>query len=160
MLDAGLSLPAERAHKAPRGAVARLPGRAAVAWLAAKGVTTFVELGPDADLSRLGGELWPSGTMQLTGGVSGWRQGAQRIDQRFGRISNGHAGQPYPSVTPDRPFAQRGILADAAASYLKYPVTLTARLEAARVKNPNNQLSATASYVRLQLTGRYAYRLP
>ena len=118
------------------------------------------ELGPDADLWRVGGELWPSGTMQLTGGVSGWRQGAQRIDQRFGRNSNGHAGDPYPSVTPDRPFVQRAILTDAAASYLKYPVTLTARLEAARVKNPNNQLSATASYVRLQLIGRYAYRLP
>lgn len=118
------------------------------------------ELGPDADLWRLGGELWPSGTMQLTGGVSGWRQGAQRIDQRFGRNSNGHAGDPYPSVTPDRPFAQRAILADAAASYLRYPVTVTARLEAASVKNPNNQLTATASYVRLQLTGRYAYRLP
>lgn len=118
------------------------------------------ELGPDADLWRLGGELWPAGTVQLTGGLSGWRQGAQRIDQRTGRNSNNHAGEPYPSVTPDRPGVQRTVLVDAGASYLKHPLTFTARVEAARVRNPNNQLTATASYVRLQLIGRYAYQLP
>ena len=118
------------------------------------------ELGPDADLWRVGAELWPAGTVQLTGGISGWRQGAVGIDQRAGRNSNNHAGEPYPSVTPDRPAVQRAVLADAGASYLRYPLTLTARFEAAHVQNPENQLRTAASYVRLQIIGRYAYRLP
>ncbi|MBX6331067.1 MAG: hypothetical protein IRY91_04390, partial [Gemmatimonadaceae bacterium] len=40
------------------------------------------ELGPDADLARLGAQLWPSGRLRLGVGVSRWRHGAHRIDQR------------------------------------------------------------------------------
>ena len=118
------------------------------------------ELGPDADLWRVGGELWPHALVKLSGGAGMWRQGAQRLEQRPGRNSSGHAGEPYPSVTPARPFVQRALLADAAISYLARPLTLTVRAEGAHAQHPANQDVATTSYVRLQLIGTYAYRIP
>ena len=118
------------------------------------------ELGPDADLWRVGGELWPHALVKLSGGAGMWRQGAQRLEQRPGHNSNGHAGEPFPSVTSARPFVQRALLADAAISYLARPLTLSVRAEGARAQHPNNQDVATASYVRIQLIGTYAYRIP
>jgi hypothetical protein len=118
------------------------------------------ELGPDADFWRLGGELWPSALVKLSGGAGMWRQGAQRLEQRPGRNSNGHAGEPFPSVTPDRPFVQRALLADAAISYLARPLTITVRAEGAHAQHPANLDVATTSYVRIQIIGTYAYRIP
>ncbi|MFL5561143.1 MAG: hypothetical protein ACJ79K_06690 [Gemmatimonadaceae bacterium] len=118
------------------------------------------ELGPDADLWRVGGELWPAALVKLSGGAGMWRQGAQRLDQRPGRNANGHGGEPFPSVTPDRPFVQRALLADAAISYLARPLTVTVRAEGAHVQHPANLDAATTSYVRLQIIGTYAYRIP
>jgi hypothetical protein len=118
------------------------------------------ELGPDADFWRVGGELWPHALVRMSGGAGMWRQGAQRLEQRPGRNSNGHAGEPFPSVTVARPFVQRALLADAAISYLARPLTLSVRAEGARAQHPNNQDVATASYVRIQLIGTYAYRIP
>ena len=89
-----------------------------------------------------------------------WRQGAQRLEQRPGKNSNGHAGEPFPSVTAERPVVQRALLLDAGLSYLARPLTLSLRAEAARAQHPNNQDLATASYVRIQLIGTYAYRIP
>jgi hypothetical protein len=118
------------------------------------------ELGPDADFWRIGGELWPQSLVKLSGGAGMWRQGAQRLEQRPGRNSNGHGGEPFPSVTPDRPFVQRAILADAAVSYLARPLTITVRVEGAHAQHPANLDVVTSSYVRLQLIGTYAYRIP
>lgn len=118
------------------------------------------ELGPDADLWRVGGELWPSGAIRASAGFGMWRQGAQRLDQRPGRDANNHAGEPFPSVTLDRPYVQRALLADGAIAWLGHPLSLTLRVEGSRVQHPANQLAATASYVRMQLTGRYAYHIP
>ena len=118
------------------------------------------ELGPDADLWRVGGELWPLAMVKLSGGAGMWRQGAQRLAQRPGQNSNGHGGEPFPSVTSARPFVQSALLADAGISYLARPLTLTVRAEAARASHPDNRNTATASYVRIQLIGTYAYRIP
>ena len=119
------------------------------------------ELGPDADMWRVGGELWPGAVLRLSGGAGMWRQGAQRLEQRPGQNSNGHAGEPYPSVTAARPFVQSALLADAAIAYLARPLTLTLRAEGAHATHPGNQSAApAASYVRIQLIGTYAYRIP
>ena len=118
------------------------------------------ELGPDADLWRVGGEIWPRALVKLSGGAGMWREGAQRLAQRPGQNSNGHGGEPFPSVTLSRPFVQNAVLADAALSYLARPLTLTVRAEGARATHPANLNAATASYVRLQLIGTYAYRIP
>ena len=118
------------------------------------------ELGPDADLWRLGGELWLTGAASLTGGVSGWRQGAQRLTARPSQNSNNHAGEPFPSVTPARPAVQQALLGDAAVQYAAHPLSLVLRVEGARVTAPQNVTAVTASYLRLQLIGRYAYSLP
>jgi hypothetical protein len=118
------------------------------------------ELGPDADFWRVGGELWPQALVKFSGGAGMWRQGAQRLDQRPGRNSNGHGGEPFPSVTPDRPFVQRALLADGALSYLARPLTITVKAEAAHAQHPANLDVATTSYVRIQLIGTYAYRIP
>lgn len=118
------------------------------------------ELGPDADAWRVGGELWPQAVVKLSGGAGMWRQGAQRLEQRPGHNSNGHGGEPFPSVTPARPFVQTALLADAAISYLARPLTLTVRAEGAHAQHPANQDLTTASYVRIQLIGTYAYRIP
>jgi hypothetical protein len=118
------------------------------------------ELGPDADAWRVGGELWPTGAVRLTGGAGMWRQGAQRLDQRPAHNSNGHGGEPFPSVTAGRPFVQNALLADAAIAYLARPLTLTLRAEGAHARHPGNQDAASGSYVRIQLIGTYAYRIP
>ena len=89
-----------------------------------------------------------------------WRQGAQRLDQRPGRNANGHGGEPFPSVTPARPFVQRAVLADAALSYLARPLTVTVRAEGAHAQHPANLNALATSYVRLQIIGTYAYRIP
>jgi PAS domain S-box-containing protein len=59
-----------------------------------------------------------------------------------------------------RPAAQRALLADAGLQWTRLPLPVTARVELARVDHPNNQLGAAASYVRVQLTGTYAFRYP
>ena len=118
------------------------------------------ELGPDADLWRVGGELWPYALVKLSAGAGMWRQGAQRLEQRPGRNSNGHGGEPFPSTTATRPFVQRALLADAGISYLTRPLTITVRAEAAHAQHPANLDAVTASYVRIQLIGTYAYRIP
>jgi hypothetical protein len=118
------------------------------------------ELGPDADLWRMGGEFWPQALVKISGGAGMWRQGAQRLEQRPGRNSNGHGGEPFPSVTTDRPFVQRALLADGAVSYLARPLTITVRAEGAHAQHPANLDAVTTSYVRIQIIGTYAYRIP
>jgi len=118
------------------------------------------ELGPDADFVRGAIEAWPRASVRAVGGVGLWRQGAQRLDARPGATVNGTGGLPYPSVSTSRPLVQRALVADGELGFYRPEVQLMARLEVARVTNPDNRSAATASYVRAQLIGRYAIRIP
>jgi hypothetical protein len=118
------------------------------------------ELGSDADMLHGSLESWITGVVRVTAGAGLWRQGAQRLDQRPGRSVNGSGGQPYPSVTPNRPLVQRALLGDAAVRYLRYPLVFGASVELARVMNPRNQPASSISLARMQVMGSYAYRIP
>ena len=117
------------------------------------------ELGPDADELRANGELWPSGVLRLSGGVGVWRRGVLRIDQRPGQRATGNAGKPFPSTEPGR-YVQRATVGELAAQWLSPRIPLTARLEAARIENVNNDLEGPALYLRAQVIGTYAFRFP
>lgn len=118
------------------------------------------ELGPDADMLRGEIEAWPR--PWLRGGVNLglWRQGAQRLDARPGPTVNGTAFLPYPSVSTLRPLVQRAILAEGELGYYQSAIQIVVHIEAAQAKNPANQVAGTASYVRGQVIGRYALRIP
>ncbi|MDQ3698035.1 MAG: hypothetical protein M3373_08440 [Gemmatimonadota bacterium] len=118
------------------------------------------ELGPDADLLRASGELWPNGRLRIGGGIGRWRRGAQRIEQRPAVGAFGHAGEPYPSVTTDRPVAQRAWLGDASVQFLDQAFPVTARAEVARIDNVNNQPASSATYYRVSVIGTYRFRFP
>ncbi|HEX2780963.1 MAG TPA: hypothetical protein VHM30_15795, partial [Gemmatimonadaceae bacterium] len=118
------------------------------------------ELGPDADMVRAAAEAWPAAGIRAGFGAGLWRQGAQRLYARPGATVNGTASLPYPSVNAARPLVQRALIADGHAGYYSPQLQLVARVEVARVSNPDNQSAAAASYVRAQLIGRYAIRIP
>jgi hypothetical protein len=117
------------------------------------------ELGPDADLARVGAEVWMSGNVLLAANVGRWRQGALRINQRPGQSPN-NGPTDFPSTTALRPVVQQATLADVSLRLLRVTLPITARFEAARVQNPGNVLSRTDTYVRAQLIASYAFRYP
>ncbi len=118
------------------------------------------ELGPDADLVRAAVELWPRPRVRASFGAGAWRQGAQRLDARPGATVNETGSLPYPTTSVARPFVQRAIMGEGEVGYLASNIQLAARVEVAAVKNPANRAAATASYVRAQVIGRYAIRIP
>ena len=117
------------------------------------------ELGPDAEEMRASGEVWPSGNFRLGGSVALWRRGVLRLDQRPGRGATGNAGRPFPSVDPGT-YVQRATVGELSAHWLSPRLPVTARLEAARIENVNNELVGPALYVRAQVIGTYAFRFP
>ncbi len=117
------------------------------------------ELGPDADIARVGAELWANGSTVLAANVGRWRQGALRIDTRPGRSVN-EGPLPFPSTSAARPAVQTATLADASLRFLRAALPLTARVEAARIQNAANVPRAAELYVRAQLIASYAFRYP
>jgi hypothetical protein len=118
------------------------------------------ELGPDADLARVSGDVWLGGTTRLAFGVGSWRQGALRIFQRPAQSANFHAGEPYPSTSAARPAVQQALLGDVSLQLLRTTLPVTFRFEAARIRNAANQVVPSALYARAQLIGTYAFRYP
>ncbi|HET7551441.1 MAG TPA: hypothetical protein VFK04_09125 [Gemmatimonadaceae bacterium] len=118
------------------------------------------ELGPDADVARLSGEVWPSGRLRLSTGVSRWRRGANRLDTRPVPSRQGHSGDPFPSTNDARPEVQRAWVADVGAQWLGPILPLTLRLEGARVENANNTAAASRTIARASLSATYRFRYP
>jgi hypothetical protein len=118
------------------------------------------ELGPDADMFRAGAQLWPNGRMRLSGGISRWRRGAQRIDARPSEGAFGHANEPFPSVSGARPAVQRSWIGDGGVELLDAKFTLRAGAELARIENLNNTSTAPSTFLRAHITGSYRFRYP
>jgi hypothetical protein len=118
------------------------------------------QLGPDADLLRAAAEVWPNGRLRFAGGAGHWRRGARRISERPAQGAAGHAGEPFPSVDPSRPQAQRVWLGDAAVEFLDAVLPITVRVDLARIEGVNNQPTPAATYYRAQIVGTYRFRYP
>lgn len=118
------------------------------------------ELGPDADLARLSGEVWPSGHLRLGGGVSHWRRGANRLETRPVPSRANHSGDPFPSTSAQRPAVQKAWGGDVSAQWLAGLLPVSLRFEAARVDNANNVADATRTLTRMYVSATYRFRYP
>jgi hypothetical protein len=118
------------------------------------------ELGPDADMARLFGEVWPSGKLRLSGGVSRWRRGANRLNERPVPSREGHSGDPFPSTTLARPEVQRAWGLDAGVQWLGAVLPITLRLEGARVENVDNAATASRTFGRASVSATFRFRYP
>lgn len=118
------------------------------------------ELGPDADRLRGQADLWLAPRARVRVGATRWRRGAQRLDQRPGASAYGHAGEPFPSVTTDRPVVQSSNGVDITAQWLDVMLPITVRLELAQVSNVNNQPGPTRTLARAQVAGSFNVRYP
>lgn len=118
------------------------------------------ELGPDAEALAAEADLWPSAAVRLSVGGALWRRGALRIDQRPAQGANGHAGEPFPSVSTARPLVQRALLGNAQIEWLTPALPIVLRVESASVDNVNNQPTAPQQYLRATLQATYAFRYP
>jgi hypothetical protein len=118
------------------------------------------ELGPDADMFRASGEVWPNGRMRLLGAIARWRQGAQRIFDRPSEGAFGHAGEPFPSVTPERPSPVAAWIAQGGVDLLDTRFTVRLLGELARIDNVDHQSSLTSTSLRAHVTGTYRFRYP
>lgn len=117
-------------------------------------------LGPDADLGRAFADVWPLGKLHVSAGVSRWRRGSQRIFTRPPPSREGHADDPFPYATGDRPDVQSAWMGNASVEWLDAILPLTLTVEAARVDNVNNLPTPTTTYGRVQLTASYRFRYP
>ena len=118
------------------------------------------ELGPAADEVRATGELWANGRLRLAGALARWRRGALRIDARPSTGAVGHAGEPFPSVTAERPEVQNAWLGDVAIQFLDRALPVTVRAEVARLDDVNNQPGSPATDFRVSIAGTYRFRYP
>ncbi|HSJ65534.1 MAG TPA: hypothetical protein VK922_16700 [Gemmatimonadaceae bacterium] len=118
------------------------------------------ELGPDSDMLRASGELWPNGRMRLSAGIARWRQGAQRIFDRPSEGAFGHAGEPFPSLTPERPAPMRAWIAQAGLALLDTRFTLRLTGELASIENVDHQPSLSATPLRAHVSATYRFRYP
>ena len=118
------------------------------------------ELGPDADMVRGYGEFWASGKLRFVGGIARWRHGAYRITDRPTLNRLGHANDPYPDTTVDRPDPQRAWIGDLSAEWLDGVIPITAKLEVARITNVNNVPTPAKNLARLQVIASYRFRYP
>jgi hypothetical protein len=94
------------------------------------------------------------------GGISRWRHGAYRLNDRPTQNRLGHADDPYPDTTADRPDPQRAWLGDLSAEWLDGIIPVTAKIELARITNVNNVPTPARNFARLQLTASYRFRYP
>ena len=118
------------------------------------------ELGPDADMARAFADVWPSGKLHVSAGISKWRRGDQRINTRPTPNRFGHAGDPFPFASGDTPDVQSAWMGDASVQWLDAIVPLTLEVQGARVTNVNNVATPAATYGRVQLTATYRFRYP
>jgi hypothetical protein len=118
------------------------------------------ELGPDANMARAYGELWPTGRVRFGAGVGRWNRGALRLTQRPAQAAFGHAGEPYPSVSENRPAVQEAWLADASVEWLDTDLPVRLTVELASIDNVNNQPGESGNYLRAHLVASYRFRYP
>lgn len=116
-------------------------------------------LGPDADYGMVAADVFPLAWLRLSGDVGVWRRGLQRIDERPGQSPNGHAGDPFPTSTVNRP-VQSAAIADASIEFLNVVLPITARIQLARIRDANNAPVGAANYAQAQLVATYAFRYP
>lgn len=118
------------------------------------------ELGPDADVARGFADVWPSGKLHVSAGVSKWRRGDQRISLRPTPNRFGHSGDPFPFASGDTPDVQSAWMGDASVQWLDPIIPLTLEVQGARVTNVNNVATPAATYGRVQLSATYRFRYP
>lgn len=118
------------------------------------------ELGPDADMVRGYAEYWASGKLRFVGGIARWRHGAYRITDRPTLNRLGHANDPYPDTTADRPDPQRAWIGDLSAEWLDGIIPITAKVEVARITDVNNVPTPARNLARLQVIASYRFRYP
>jgi len=120
------------------------------------------ELGPDADIARFSGEVWPSGRLRLTGGVSRARRGANRLGERPVPSREGHSGDPFPSTTAARPAVQSSWGADVGVQWLDEILPVTLRLEGISVTNVNGAEGGGPArrYARASMSAAWRFRFP
>jgi hypothetical protein len=94
------------------------------------------------------------------GGIAKWRHGAYRITDRPTLNRLGHADDPYPDVTVDRPDVQNAWIGDASAEWLDSIIPITAKIEVARITNVNNVPTPAMNLARFQVTASYRFRYP
>ena len=118
------------------------------------------ELGPGADELRVTSELYAGRRLRLNTGIGQRRQGALRLEQRPSRSAFGHAGEPFPATTAERPAVQTSRTFGAGVQWLSEVTPVSASLEWANIRNVNNSPDASANYLRVQIVGSYRFRYP
>ncbi len=118
------------------------------------------ELGPDADMARGYGEFWASGKLRFVAGLARWRHGAYRLTDRPTINRLGHANDPFPDTTADRPAPQHAWIGDVSAEWLDGIIPITAKIEVARITDVNNVPTPAKNFGRLQVTASYRFRYP
>lgn len=118
------------------------------------------ELGPDADMARISGEVWPSGRLRFSAGIARWRRGANRLEARPVPSREGYSGEPFPSTSASRPEVQRAWVGDLGVQWLGAVLPVTLRLEGASVENVNNLATAPRDFARASLSATYRFRYP
>jgi hypothetical protein len=117
------------------------------------------ELGPDADILTIGGDVFTTGWIRLAADLGWWRRGLQRIYERPAQEATGHAGEPFPTNVAGQP-VQSAVLGDASIQFLTAVLPITAQITVARITNVNNLPSAATTYAQAQLYASYALHYP
>jgi hypothetical protein len=118
------------------------------------------ELGPGSDEARVTAELFAGSRLRLNTGIARRRQGALRLEQRPSRAASGHAGEPFPATTAERPAVQAANVVSAGLQWLNHVTPVSALLEWASVTNVNNTPDRSANYLRVNIVGSYRFRYP